>query len=262
VLDARGRLLRAALGFVALRPAPRHPALDALHQYLDSWHGVGAVAAGMQRQGWDLQLTAYGDGHWRATFYVIGMAHSIVGGSAWEPAPWRSVLKEAFIAATGHQQYAVPEVDFEAVKDDLREAVRTVLHQHGWSEPQRATAYKNLPALNRLPFRDHVTALCSNLGLNLSEGDVKLFVRCRDSLVHRGRSYTETADEKQRRSVAPHPTKVKEYFWLVHMLDSLFLRIVDTKQMAKALSRLELARTAPAATASVIPLAQAVGKKK
>jgi|SRR4029453_2474334 hypothetical protein len=37
----------------------------------------------MLRAGWDVQLTEYGDGHWRATFYVTGQAHSIVGGTAW-----------------------------------------------------------------------------------------------------------------------------------------------------------------------------------
>jgi len=36
----------------------------------------------MHRAGWNLQLTEYGDDHWRATFYVTGQAHSIVGGSA------------------------------------------------------------------------------------------------------------------------------------------------------------------------------------
>lgn len=40
MLDARGRLLGAALGLVTVHTAPRHPALDALHQYLDSWRGV------------------------------------------------------------------------------------------------------------------------------------------------------------------------------------------------------------------------------
>ncbi len=136
------------------------------------------------------------------------------------------MLKQAFIAATGQPEYAVPTAAFEAIKGDLRAAVRSVLRQREWSRPQRDTVYANLPALNRLPFHEHVTALCRNLGLNLPEGDVKLFVRCRDSLVHRGRFYTETADEEERRSVEPHPTKAKEYFWLVHMLDRLFLRIV------------------------------------
>jgi hypothetical protein len=52
----------------------------------------------MHRGGWDLQLTEYGDGHWRATFYVTGQAHSIVGGTAWEPAPWRAVQWAAWDA--------------------------------------------------------------------------------------------------------------------------------------------------------------------
>jgi hypothetical protein len=65
VLDARGRLLRAALGFVTVRPAPRYPALDVFHRWLDTWRGVGAVAAGMARQDFDLQLTRYAERGWR-----------------------------------------------------------------------------------------------------------------------------------------------------------------------------------------------------
>jgi len=52
--------------------------------------GVGLIVVGLLCQGWDIQLTQYGDGNWRATFYVTGAAHSIVGGSAWEPTPWRA----------------------------------------------------------------------------------------------------------------------------------------------------------------------------
>jgi hypothetical protein len=62
-----------------------------MHRWLDCWTGIGLIAAGLHRHGWDLQLTQYGDGRWRATFYVTGAAHSIVGGSAWEPTPWRAV---------------------------------------------------------------------------------------------------------------------------------------------------------------------------
>jgi hypothetical protein len=50
--------------------------------------------------GADLQLTEYGDGHWRATFYVTGQAQSIVVGSAWEPTPWRAVEGAAWRALT------------------------------------------------------------------------------------------------------------------------------------------------------------------
>jgi hypothetical protein len=34
-------------------------ALSALRTWLDSWSGIGHVAVGMHRQGYDLQLTQY-----------------------------------------------------------------------------------------------------------------------------------------------------------------------------------------------------------
>src|SRR5499427_9547332 len=86
VLDQRGRLLCAALGFAGL-PKPSHDrALWALRTWLDSWAGIGRVAAGMHRQGYDLQLTQYDERGWRATFYTTGMEHSPTSatGTAWE----------------------------------------------------------------------------------------------------------------------------------------------------------------------------------
>jgi len=75
---------------------PTEPELRVLHRWLDSWRGVGDVVMGMARQGWDLQLTEYDAAeHWRATFFVAGQAHSIVGGSAWESTPWRAVNRAA-----------------------------------------------------------------------------------------------------------------------------------------------------------------------
>jgi hypothetical protein len=44
--------------------------------WLDSWSGIGHVAVGMHRQGYDLQLTQYDGRGWRATFYTTGMEHS------------------------------------------------------------------------------------------------------------------------------------------------------------------------------------------
>jgi hypothetical protein len=76
MLDQRGQLLRAALGFAGL-PRPSYDrSLWALRFWLDSWAGIGRVAAGMHRQGYDLQLTQYDERGWRATFYTTGMEHS------------------------------------------------------------------------------------------------------------------------------------------------------------------------------------------
>jgi hypothetical protein len=95
-LNAAGRRLRAALAAVTVKGTA--PELGLAHRWLDNWRGVGQIAEGMHRAGWDLQLTEYGDGHWRATFYVTGMAHSVVGGSAWEPTPWVATQQAAWMA--------------------------------------------------------------------------------------------------------------------------------------------------------------------
>ena len=78
-----------------MRAAPRHPALDALHQYLDCWRGASAVAAGMARQDFDLQLTQYAERGWRVNFYPSGLAHPVVKGTGWTETPWRARLTAA-----------------------------------------------------------------------------------------------------------------------------------------------------------------------
>jgi hypothetical protein len=52
----------------------------------------------MTHQGWDVQLTAYAARDWRANFLLVGHAHSIVGGSAWEPTAWLAVQTAAWAA--------------------------------------------------------------------------------------------------------------------------------------------------------------------
>jgi len=89
VLDQRDRLLIAALDFAEGSMLSCDRALHALRSWLDSSPDVGHVAAGMHRQGFDLQLTQYDNRGWRATFYTTGMEHSPTSatGSAWEPTP-------------------------------------------------------------------------------------------------------------------------------------------------------------------------------
>ena len=95
----RGRLLYVALGFLGLDvpPAAMAPRLRALHDWLDTWHGIGLIEHGMARQARDLSLTRYRD-RWGATVFVMGREHSIVQGSGWQAAPWEAVQQAAFQA--------------------------------------------------------------------------------------------------------------------------------------------------------------------
>src|SRR5205823_11718839 len=92
MLDQRGQLLRAAVGFAGCSMPSYDRALHALRLWLDSWAGIGHVAVGMHRQAFDLQLTQYDERGWRATFYPTGMEHSITSAtaSAWKHAAWHA----------------------------------------------------------------------------------------------------------------------------------------------------------------------------
>jgi hypothetical protein len=59
MLDQRGQLLRAALGFAGCAMPSYDRALCPLRTWLGSWPVIGHVAVGMHRQGSDLQLTQY-----------------------------------------------------------------------------------------------------------------------------------------------------------------------------------------------------------
>ena len=102
MLNQRGQLLRAAVGFAGLHRPPYDSALWALRTWLDSWTGIGRVAVGMHRQGYDLQLTQYDDRGWRATFYTTGMEHSRTSatGTALERTPWHATQRAAWDALT------------------------------------------------------------------------------------------------------------------------------------------------------------------
>src|SRR5215510_13423675 len=75
-------------------------ALWALRSWLGSWSGIGHIAAGMHRQGFDLQLTQYDERGWRATFYTTGMEHSPTSaiGTNWTKTPWHAVQRAAWEA--------------------------------------------------------------------------------------------------------------------------------------------------------------------
>jgi hypothetical protein len=53
VLDQRGQLLRAAVGFAGCSMPSYDRALHALQTWLDSWPGIGRVAVGMRREGFE-----------------------------------------------------------------------------------------------------------------------------------------------------------------------------------------------------------------
>jgi hypothetical protein len=96
---ARGRPLYIAPGLLGLDipPAAMPSGLRALHAWLDTWHGIGLIEQGLERQARDLTLTRYQD-RWGAAVFVKGREHSITQGFGWQMTPWGAVQQAAFQA--------------------------------------------------------------------------------------------------------------------------------------------------------------------
>jgi hypothetical protein len=122
MIDRRGRLLRAALGFAGLRDAPPDAALDRLRTWLDSWSGIGHVVAGMARQGDDVNLRRYDGQGWRAMFFPAGFEHSFTShaGSGWAASPWQAVQRAARDALDKLQSLESPTPDWTTTDESPR----------------------------------------------------------------------------------------------------------------------------------------------
>jgi hypothetical protein len=95
--DRRLASLRAALGFLEL--PPRTPELRLLHQWLDSWVGVGLITVGVERLGYRLSLSHIAEGEWRAQFSAHPMWASVGYGVG--ATPWQAVQIAARAAVSG-----------------------------------------------------------------------------------------------------------------------------------------------------------------
>ena len=123
MLDPRGQLLRAAVGFAGCSMPSYDRALWALRKWLDSWPGIGHIAVGMHREGYDLQLTQYDERGWRATFYTTGMEHSPTSatGTGWEPTPWPATQRAVLLRS---HDCRVLEIDISRGVDPKQSEMR------------------------------------------------------------------------------------------------------------------------------------------
>jgi hypothetical protein len=125
-VTAAARRLCVALAAVLVQDEA--PELALVHQWLDNWRGVGLLAVGLHRIGYDLDLRQYGDGHWRATFYVTGLAHGILGGSAWEPTPWAATQRSTWVAL---RRNARPSSSGRIVAEPFAHLIDAQTRDHG-----------------------------------------------------------------------------------------------------------------------------------
>lgn len=85
---------------------------------------------------------------------------------------------------------------------------------------------KRILELNRRSFAYFLKKLCRHIDLRIGEDDIKLFVQCRNKLVHDGRFYCAIAIPDEQNECKPLPSKLHEYCFLINFLDRVFLKLL------------------------------------
>jgi len=141
------------------------------------------------------------------------------------------MLREAFLnRAESPSKNVVDEERFESLIPTIQRCVGDTLSSANIRKPDiDAICNKNkLLGLNRRSFGSAHRNLCKEVRLKAGN-EINLFIACRDSLVHRGDFYCNTANEEQRNECSPLPSPVDEFFFLINFLDKIFLKLFDYK---------------------------------
>jgi hypothetical protein len=140
------------------------------------------------------------------------------------------ILKSMFIELTDAPMkgYIIEEEKFKEVSPRLCKAMDEFLQTKKIDRDSRKAVCndKKVLDLNRRSFAYFLKKLCRHIDLRINENDVRLFVQCRNKLVHYGRFYCAMATPEERNECNPLPSESNEYYFLVNFLDRVFLKLL------------------------------------
>jgi hypothetical protein len=137
------------------------------------------------------------------------------------------MLKDAFVQQPGITDRVIDEAVFVQLLPTVQAAIAAALQHPVVSRDQVQAIINKAGSLNWRSLRAVVSKLCRQIQFRPSNDELDLFIRCRNSLVHQGEFYCLSATPAERQDRAPLPTPAAEYFFLVNVLDRIFLRLLD-----------------------------------
>jgi hypothetical protein len=140
------------------------------------------------------------------------------------------ILKSVFIEQphAPMKGYVIEEEKFKELSPRFCEAMDEFLQTEKIHRDYRKAMCndKKVLELNRRSFAYFLKKLCRHIDLGINEDDVRLFIQCRNKLVHYGRFYCALATPEERSECNPLPSESHEYHFLVNFLDRVFLKLL------------------------------------
>ena len=121
-------------------------------------------------------------------------------------------------------EYIIEEESFSVYRKSIEKFLKSLLEDEGIDKRKRGKIYKNISCINRYSFEDILRNLWNDIGLNLDDNSVCLFINSRNSLVHQCKFYCKVLKPAKR--CPPLNAPVDEYFFLVSILDKTILKIL------------------------------------
>jgi len=139
-------------------------------------------------------------------------------------------LKNEYLGSKGeNSEYIIPPQEFNKCIPSISASMADALKLQGVTDQNKIeliSVEKKIEGLNRRSFGSILKEIKNEFHVNLSSKEITLFIKCRNSLVHRGNFYCKTCQPEERQICEPLLSYIAEYFFMINILDRIFLRIL------------------------------------
>lgn len=111
---------------------------------------------------------------------------------------------------------------FKKMSDEIRGALKPILSKY-LPELRPEEAFESFSDINRPSFRTILENGFNQMEFSVKESELDLFVKSRNSLIHQGRFYCETATSNQKKACKPLRDINEEYMFISDFLSKVFL---------------------------------------
>ncbi len=109
----------------------------------------------------------------------------------------------------------------------LQREVEKVLRDLAVSKQDRESIANKVLWMNSRSFSRQLEDLFRKLRLDINGKDIRLFVACRNKLIHAGAFYCGCATAAEKRALSPLDGPVREFLFMLHVLDQVFLKLLN-----------------------------------
>ncbi len=134
------------------------------------------------------------------------------------------MIKEMFKAAWMSESKIIKGNESKNMEKEIKATLRPILSRY-LPEAETENALGKIYQINKVSFEAILIKGFEKINFTPDPSELKLFIKNRDSLVHQGRFYSETAREEDKEQCMPLNNYGEDYIFVSNFLTDVFLAI-------------------------------------